>query len=60
MAVPCRGATCSLDDLDYRGPTGFARFRLQVLYPERHLAAEELAQLEDILGSYLRQVWIRG
>ncbi len=59
VTVPCCDATCSLNDLDYSGPAGFARFRLQVLYPERDLATEEFAQLEGILGSSLRKVWIR-
>ncbi|MFJ9815279.1 hypothetical protein ACIRU3_08395 [Streptomyces sp. NPDC101151] len=57
VPVPCCGAETSLNDLVYDWPMGFARFRIEVLYPNRTwLTDEELASLTDALGHPLRQV----
>jgi hypothetical protein len=38
---------------------GFARFRIEVLYPNRAwLTDEELAALTGVLGHFLRQILI--
>ncbi|MEU6272032.1 zinc ribbon domain-containing protein [Streptomyces populi] len=58
-AVPCCGAETSLNELVYDWPMGFARFRIEVLYPNRSwLTDEELAALTDLLGHPLRQILI--
>ncbi|MFD7816147.1 hypothetical protein ACFV6E_24950 [Streptomyces sp. NPDC059785] len=55
--VPCCGAETSLNDLVYDWPMGFARFRIEVLYPNRGwLTADELAALAHVLGHPLRQI----
>ncbi|MEU5595217.1 hypothetical protein [Streptomyces sp. NPDC020298] len=55
--TPCCGATVSLNDLDYRWPCGFARFQLDVIYPDRGwLTDEELAAVTDALGHPVRQI----
>ncbi|MGW3098741.1 hypothetical protein ACWDCC_35470 [Streptomyces sp. NPDC001102] len=59
VTVPCCEAETSLNDLVYDWPMGFARFRIEVLYPNRSwLADEELATLADALGHPLRQILI--
>ncbi|EKX63330.1 hypothetical protein Sipo8835_25475 [Streptomyces ipomoeae] len=53
------GAETSLNELVYDWPMGFARFRIEVLYPNRGwLTDEELAAVADALGHPLRQVLI--
>ncbi|OQR65836.1 hypothetical protein B6E66_01805 [Streptomyces maremycinicus] len=55
--VPCCGVDTSLNELVYDWPIGFARFRLEVLYPNRAwLTDEELASLSTALGHPLRQI----
>ncbi|MGW6619491.1 hypothetical protein ACWGA0_39335 [Streptomyces erythrochromogenes] len=57
--VPCCDVETSLNDLVYDWPMGFARFRIEVLYPDRAwLTDEELAELADTLGHPLRQILI--
>ncbi|MFJ4206645.1 hypothetical protein ACIP2Y_44590 [Streptomyces sviceus] len=59
VTVPCCDAETSLNELVYDWPMGFARFRIEVLYPNRAwLTDEELACLADALGHSLRQVLI--
>lgn len=49
----------SLHDLVYDWPRGFARFRIEVLYPDRSwLTDEELAALADALAHPVRQILI--
>lgn len=59
IMLPCCNTICSLNDLGYKSPVGFARFRLRVLYPDRDLEPGEIEQLEGIVGSRLRRIWIR-
>ena len=57
VRVPCCGRETSLNDLDYRGPAGFARFLLEVENPSGdELEAQYIAQLEGVLGTKLRQI----
>ncbi|MFJ9721715.1 hypothetical protein ACIRP3_03115 [Streptomyces sp. NPDC101209] len=59
VTVPCCDVETSLNDLVYDWPMGFARFRIEVLYPNRSwLTDEELATLVDALGHPLRQILI--
>ena len=59
IRMPCCGATCSLNDLKYQEPVGFARYYVEVLYPDRDLTEDELEQLEQALGCHLRKTWKR-
>ncbi|MFF8909591.1 hypothetical protein [Streptomyces olivaceoviridis] len=57
--VPCCEVETSLNELAYDWPMGFARFRIEVLYPNRAwLSDEELASLAGALGHPLRQILI--
>ncbi|MFE0521356.1 hypothetical protein [Streptomyces sp. NPDC058954] len=59
VTVPCCDGETSLNELAYDWPMGFARFRIEVLYPNRSwLTDEELATLTDALGHPLRQILI--
>ncbi|KUJ35856.1 hypothetical protein ADL25_35140 [Streptomyces sp. NRRL F-5122] len=59
VAVPCCEVQTSLNDLVYDWPMGFARFRIEVLYPNRAwLTGEELARVADALGHPVRQILI--
>ncbi|MFF3689796.1 hypothetical protein [Streptomyces sp. NPDC002187] len=57
--VPCCDVETSLNELVYDWPMGFARFRIEIMYPNRAwLTDEELASLTDALGHPLRQILI--
>lgn len=59
--TPCCGVTVSLNDLDYNWPCGFARFRIDVIYPNRAwLTDEELTAVTDALGHPVRQILSHG
>jgi len=59
LVTPCCGLTTSLNDLDYRRPAGFARCRLSARGPKQNeIPLEQLYQLEQILGTNLRQIWV--
>ncbi|MFD8692993.1 hypothetical protein [Streptomyces sp. NPDC059651] len=59
VTVPCCDVETSLSGLVYDWPMGFARFRIEVLYPNRAwLTDEELATLADALGHPLRQILV--
>ncbi|CAM5720515.1 MULTISPECIES: hypothetical protein [Streptomyces] len=60
VTVPCCEVEMSLNELAYDWPMGFARFRIEILYPNRAwLSDEELASLTGALGHPLRQILIR-
>ncbi|MFG3101453.1 hypothetical protein ACGFZL_13150 [Streptomyces sp. NPDC048182] len=55
--VPCCGVDTSLNDLAHAWPMGFARFRVEVLYPGRAwLTDAELAAVAEVLGHPVRQI----
>ncbi len=59
VTVPCCDVETSLNELVYDWPMGFARFRIEILYPNRAwLTDEELTALTDALGHPLRQILI--
>jgi len=59
LVTPCCGLATSLNDLDYRWPAGFARWRLSARGPEqKEIPSEQLQQLEQLLGTKLRQIWV--
>lgn len=68
VELPCCGATCSLNDLHYELPVGFARFVLEARDPhmliglqpkKRDLTPDDLQLLEQTLGCPLRRIWAR-
>ena len=58
ITVPCCGKTCSVHDLNYVYPVGFARFQLLALRYGRDLTDAEVATFEQILGCALRKTYI--
>ncbi|RCH59779.1 zinc ribbon domain-containing protein [Streptomyces sp. SDr-06] len=59
VTVPCCDLETSLNELVYDWPMGFARFRIEIMYPNRAwLSDEELATLAEALGHPLRQILI--
>ena len=59
VTVPCCDAETLLNELVYDWPVGFARFRIEVLHPNRAwLTDEELASVTDALGHPLRQILV--
>lgn len=60
ITVPCCQSKTSLNDIDYKWTAGFASFALQASYLSRGFLSEsEIKQLEDVVGSPLRQVYAR-
>jgi hypothetical protein len=58
IITPCCAFSTSLNDLEYRWPAGFARCWVRAREPRnKELSPHQLAQLEDILGTTLRQIW---
>jgi len=58
--TPCCRARCSLNDLEFTAPAGFARFKLEALDPDVvDLTGEQLSELERLLGTPLRRIWSR-
>ncbi|PKV82588.1 hypothetical protein [Streptomyces sp. TLI_146] len=56
-AVPCCGVVTSLNELVYDWPMGFARFRIEVMYPGRSwLTDAELERLSEALMHPVRQI----
>ena len=58
VTTPCCSLPSTLNDLDYRFPAGFARFQLRASDPrQKETSPEQIQQLEQILGTRLRQIW---
>jgi hypothetical protein len=59
VSLPCCDAPSTLNNLNYKMPSGFARFLLQAREPKlgRYLAADKLQALESILDTPLKQIW---
>ncbi|HTP66385.1 MAG TPA: hypothetical protein VMJ66_13415 [Geobacteraceae bacterium] len=59
VQLPCCDAMSTLNDLNYRMPSGFARFLLKAREPKagQHLAVDKMGALENILGTPLKQIW---
>ncbi len=57
VQMPCCRKACSLNDLKYEGPTGFARFVIEVENPANSLTAEQKQLVENKLGCELRVIW---
>jgi hypothetical protein len=57
VIVPCCGTVCSLNDLQYEFPAGFARFILEARHPNTDLDKNQIHLLEQTLGCPLRKIW---
>src|ERR1043166_3178744 len=57
-SMPCCREKFTLDDLDYEGAQAFGRFVLEVWNPGIDLRDEDLKELENILGTELRVVYV--
>ncbi|MDD3293428.1 MAG: hypothetical protein PHG20_01930 [Geobacteraceae bacterium] len=59
VKLPCCDSQSTLDNLQYKMPSGFAQFLLQAREPGpgRYLTVDKLQALESILGTPLKQVW---
>lgn len=56
VIVPCCESRTSLNELKYEWPTGFSRFSIEILNPNRDLTDTELQSIETILDSKLRKI----
>ena len=56
VQVPCCGITCSLNDLKYAWPAGFARFVIEIEDPAILLTDGQRRLVEEKLGCTLRVI----
>lgn len=56
VELPCCGETASLNDLRYHFPCGFACTEFAFWNPEKDPSAEDMAQLEEQLGTPVRVI----
>lgn len=60
VTAPCCGARISLNDLRYAWPAAFGCFVLEAVNPsENELTAEQMCELQKVIGHCLRAVWTR-
>jgi hypothetical protein len=57
VTVPCCGAACSLNDLLYDWPAGFARFVLEAWNPNSDVDDTKIQLIQLELGCRLRKIW---
>lgn len=57
VTTPCCKSACSLNDLRYDWPAGFARFVLAARNPNSDLDDGKIHTLEGILACGLRKIW---
>ncbi len=56
--LPCCQATCTLNELTYDWPQGFARFSLEVMNPNiGELPKSGIVSFADILGCPLKVIY---
>ncbi len=55
--TPCCHKTTSLNALRYQWPAGFAKFSISVSNPAGDISANELSELEKILGTNIGKIW---
>ena len=56
VLLPCCGKGCSLNDLQYYFPCGFASAELEFWNPVGEPSAEDIAWLEELLGTQVRVI----
>lgn len=54
----CKQVT-DLNDLYYKGPMGFSKFRISIANPRFDLGSKDMEDLEEMLGTFLRKIWVR-
>ncbi len=57
VMLPCCQMHCSLNNLCYEWPAGFASFFLEARSPAHDLTEEQLALFEALLGCRVRKIW---
>jgi hypothetical protein len=58
VITPCCAFPTSLNELEYHWPAGFARCWLRARNPQqKEVPREQIRQLEDMLGTALREIW---
>jgi hypothetical protein len=57
VTLPCCGAVCSLNDLTYEWPAGFARFMIEAMNPQADLTDQQIGVLEEWTRCSLRKIW---
>jgi hypothetical protein len=58
IRLPCCGAMCSLNDLHYEWPQGFARFGIEAMNPNVGMMSDQLkTEFEEIIGQPLRIIY---
>lgn len=58
IVKPCCNKPSSLNDLQYQGPAGFARYVLTVIDPPAEVDAEVFGELERALGTKLKTIYL--
>ncbi len=59
ISTPCCDTRCSLNELVYDWPMGFARFVLEAVSPRTDIGDRQQDLLEQILQCKLRKIWAR-
>ena len=57
IQMPCCNSFCSLNDLCYDWPCGFALFSLEARNPATDLGEQVIHQMEVLLQCKLRKIW---
>jgi hypothetical protein len=57
IKTPCCETPCSLNDLRYVLPVGFARFVIEITDCIDNISDDLQKELEDVLGCSLKKVW---
>ncbi len=57
ISTPCCDILCSLNDLRYEWPMGFARFIIEAINPYADIEESQIHILEQILQCKLRKIW---
>lgn len=58
-STPCCDIRCTLNDLKYEWPMGFARFIIEAIDPDTDIEETQIHELEHILQCTLRKIWAR-
>lgn len=56
ISLPCCGKECSINDLEYYWPAGFAQFIIEAFNPQAELSSENIKELERILNCKIRKI----
>jgi len=60
VTAPCCGVRVSLNDLRYAWPAAFGCFVIEAVNSSvNDLTAEQMGELQKVIGHFLRAVWAR-